>query len=648
MSCIPKNSKIIDYDDYTTYSGSDLGLTFHNGTWSLRVWSPLANDMKINFYSAADGDNPLGSESMTKTDNGVWLFEANDITGTYYTLQAKFEDKWNMEVVDPYVKMVGVNGRRAYVGIPSMADPDLWDQDRGPEVKAYTDMIIYELHVRDLSMNPASGITNKGKFLGFTEMGTQSPHGEYTGLSHMKELGITHVHLIPSFDFRSIDEAKLEKNIYNWGYDPLNYNVPEGSYSTDPSNPFSRILEFKKMVATLHQNGIGVILDVVYNHTGFTEESSFNQLVPGYYYRQREDGSFSDASACGNETASERPMMRKFMTESMKYWLEEYHIDGFRVDLMGIHDIETMNQLTKEIKALNPAAFVYGEGWTASSSPLPDSLRAIKANTSQLDAIAVFSDEFRDGLKGHWSDKEDKGFVSGKKGTKESVKFGLAGAIAHPQIDFAGVNYTDKAWAREPWQMMSYVSCHDDMTLWDKLKASNPEAGEPELIEMHKLANTLVMTSQGVPFLHGGVDFLRSKNGVHNSFESPDSINSIKWEMKGRYKDVFTYYQHLIRLRKEHPAFRLNSAEKVRQYLTFPETNHELVLAMNLDGSAVGDSWQTILIYYNGSQTDQVVDVPAGKWTVAGESGTLNLRGFRQVAGGKTPVAARSALLLFQ
>ena len=632
------------FEEYPTYEGQDLGLTKSGSSWTLKVWAPTADLVLVNFYEDGIRGDMIGSENMTLRNN-VWELVIDNPPAPFYAIQTVIDGIPMEEVVDPYVKMVGVNGRRGYFGLPSDASPEGWEGDVGPVVAGPNDMVIYELHVRDLSMHESSGIEHKGKFLGFTEKETSTPSGIKTGLAHLKELGITHVHILPSFDYRSIDETQLDENVFNWGYDPQNYNVPEGSYATDPYEPESRVTEMKAFVKALHDEGIGVILDVVYNHTGFTEESLFNQLVPKYYYRLRDDGSFSDASACGNETASERFMMRKFMQESMRYWMEEYHIDGFRVDLMGIHDIETMNLISRSLKEINPSVFIYGEGWTASSSPLPDSLRALKAHTLQLDDIAAFSDELRDGIKGHWSNKNDRGFVSGKEGTKESLKFGIVGAIDHPQVRYGEVNYTNMPWAREPSQTMSYVSCHDDMTLWDKLQVSTPHAGERELIKMHKLANTIVMTSQGVPFLHGGVDFLRSKMGVHNSFESSDTINSINWNRKEKYLSVFQYYQGLISLRQSHPAFRMGSAEMVRNNLRFLDGPDELVIGFQLADNANGDDWANVLVFFNGNGSSRQVTLPDGQWTAVLAQGEIDLDGLGRFSG-QASLPGRSALIL--
>ena len=495
---------------------------------------------------------------MKKDLNGTWSAKVpGDIKGKFYVFKVQINGKWLNEVPDPYAKAVGVNGKRAMVVDLKETNPAGWEKDKSPVFKNKTDAILYELQVRDASIAANSGIKNKGKYLGLTETGTKNTEGLSTGLDHIKELGVTHVHLLPCFDFYSIDESKPDKPQYNWGYDPLNYNVPDGSFSTDPYDGITRIKEFKQMVQAFHQNGLRVIMDVVYNHTRLTEDSYFNQLVPGYYYRQTKDGKFSNATACGNETASERYMMRKFMLESVLYWVKEYHIDGFRFDLMGVHDIETMNLISKELHKIKPDILLYGEGWTAGSSPLPDSLRAIKKYAYKLDRIAVFSDDIRDGIKGSVFEHADKGFASGKPGMEESIKFGIVASCKHPQVDYAKVNYSKAPYSAQPWNTITYCECHDNHVLWDKLAISAKNATEAERKEMDKLAMSIVLTSQGISFLHAGTEFLRTKKGVENSFESPDSINAIDWSLKTKNKEVFEYVKGLIKMRKEHPAFRM-------------------------------------------------------------------------------------------
>ena len=467
-SCGPGAPEYASFGQYPVYTGRDLGATYTLDKTTFKLWAPPARDARVHLYTDDLTGQPQRIIDLARGERGVWTAEVpGDLDGIYYTFQTKIQGNWQGEAADPYARAVGTNGVRAQVVDLSQTNPAGWSNDQRPPLAAPEDIILYELHIRDMSIHPQSGIEYKGKYLGLTEAGTTGPNGVTTGLDHLKELGITHVHLLPSFDFLSVDESRPDSAQYNWGYDPQNYNVPEGSYSTNPKDGAVRIREFKQMVQALHNAGIRVIMDVVYNHTGRSEDSKFNRLVPGYYYRQREDGSLSDASACGNEIASERPMVRKFIRESVQYWVDEYHIDGFRFDLMGIHDIQTMNEISTSLHAIDSTIFIYGEGWTASASPLPDSLRALKANTGQLKGVAAFSDELRDALKGSVFEPEERGFVTGRPGLEESIKFGIVAAGPHDQVEYDSVNYSKAPWAPQPHQCINYVSCHDNHTLWD-------------------------------------------------------------------------------------------------------------------------------------------------------------------------------------
>jgi pullulanase len=586
---------------------------------------------------------------MERAEQGTWTarFE-EDLLGTFYAYQVKVEGEWREEAPCPYTKAVGTNGMRGQVLGLDATDPEGWEADQRPPLENRTDVIIYELHVRDVSKHPNSGIEHKGKFLGLAETGTTGPEGVSTGLDHIADLGVTHVHLLPAFDFRSIDETKLAENRYNWGYDPQNYNVPEGSYSMDPADGASRIREFKTMVKAMHDKGLRVVLDVVYNHTGWTEQSLFNQLVPGYYYRQNEDGSFANASACGNETASDRAMVRKFIVESVKYWVEEYHIDGFRFDLMAIHDIETMNAVAEALEAIDPSIIVYGEGWTAGDSPLSVERRALKAHTAQMPGVSAFSDDIRDGLKGSVFVHDERAFVSGKPGREEDVKFGVVASIQHPQLNYDSVSYSEGPWATHPTQTVTYVSCHDNHTLWDRLAISCEGEPEAERIKMHKLALATVLSSQGISFLHAGSEFLRTKNGVENSYESPDSINQIDWARKANYAGVHAYVKGLIALRKAHPAFRMTTKEQVQEHLKFLEVAQANLVAYTISGNANGDEWANILVVLNGNADYQTVDIPEGDWKVVVDGTQVSLSGIGEISGGTLQVPGRTAMVLFQ
>lgn len=638
-----------ELDAFPVYGGKDLGLNYTPSKSTFKLWSPPASEVVLHFYDSALDSKPIQQIKMKKGKNGVWESKLKgDLAGKYYDFQVRIDTFWLKPTVDPYAKAVGTNGVRAQVVDLKKTNPSGWDNDKRPVQKSFADIILYELHLRDISIDESSGINNKGKYLGLTETGTKSPQGLATGLDHIKELGVTHVHLLPAFDFRSIDERpEIYKN-YNWGYDPQNYNVPEGTYATDAADGSKRILEFKTMVKTLHDNGLRVVMDVVYNHTGATEESVFNQTVPSYFYRTLDNGMYSNGTACGNEVASERPMARKFIVESMLYWAKEYHVDGFRVDLMGVHDIETMNQVAAELRKVDPTIFIYGEGWSAGECKLPEEKRAVKANVPKLDGIAAFSDEMRDGIKGHVFTPSAKGFVSGENKLEESVKFGIVGGTAHPQLDLSKVNYTKKAWANTPQQCINYASCHDNHTLWDRLILSCTRNTETERLNMDKLAQTIVLTSQGVPFLHAGEEFVRTKNLVENSFESSDEINNINWENKEKYKDLFEYYQLLIRLRKEHPAFRMTSQAQIAQNLKFIDLKFENTIGYILGDHANGDTWKRILVMFNGNENGKRIEVPEGNWKIICTNNRIDLNGMGINKTGFAMVGPHAAYILVE
>jgi pullulanase len=650
LLCLTTITKMIaqpDYSKYPVYNGADLGLTYTNTAAAFRIWSPPATAAELILYKEGLGGSPVKTVQLTKGLNGTWFTKLpGNWKGVFYVFRVKLSNGWSNEVPDPYAKAVGVNGKRAMVIDLKETNPAGWVIDKAPVFSPgnnATDAVIYELHIRDASINKNSGIKNKGKYLGLTETGTKNEEGLSTGLDHLKELGVTHVHLLPFFDYNSVDESKLDTPQYNWGYDPVNYNVPEGSYSTDPYNGATRINELKQLVAAFHRNGLSVVMDVVYNHVADAGSSNFNQLVPGYYFRHKQDGSFSDATACGNETASEQPMMRKFMLESLKYWVKEYHIDGFRFDLMGVHDIKTMNMISDELHKINPGILLYGEGWTAGGSPLPDSARALKKNAYKLHNIAVFSDDIRDGIKGSVFDIKDRGFASGKAGMEESVKFGIVAATNHPQVDLSKVNYSKAAYAKAPWNVISYCECHDNNVLWDKLLLSNPGASKDDLVKMHQLALTIVLTSQGIPFLHAGTEFLRSKKGVENSYNAGDSINAIDWSLKNENNSTYQLVQHLIKLKKEHPAFRLTTAEAIQNNIRFQEDYPEGTIVYTLNGAAVKDKWKTIFIAFNGTDEEKLVRLPAGKWSTFSATNSA-----LRMTDGKLALTKYSATILYR
>ncbi len=633
MSCKTHSTTYKSFEEFPIYEGNDLGVSYSGQLSMFKLWSPEAEAVKLRLYEEGLGGEAIQEENMHQGEKGVWVSKLKgNQEKLYYTYQIKHKGQWLAESPDPYSIACGANGQRSMILDWKNAAPIDWDKDKAPPLKKPNDIILYEVHVRDFSIHQSSGIQHKGKFLGFTEQNTQTLNGIKTGIAHLKELGVTHVHLLPSFDFRSLDEElPYSEDRYNWGYDPHLYNVPEGTYSTNAKAGHVRVQEFRAMVQALHQAGIRVILDVVYNHTGATEESVFNQTTPGYYYRQNAEGGFSNASACGNEIASERPMVRQFIVNSVKHWVKNYHIDGFRFDLMGIHDIETMQAVRAALDEIDPNIFVYGEGWLAGDSPLAEDKRATKANVSQLNGVAAFSDEIRDGLKGHVFTQDARGFVSGLENQKMSVQYGIVGGINHPQIDFSKVNYTDKAWASSPSQCIVYTSCHDNHTLWDRLLNSIPKASEAERTQMQQLALGIVLTSQGVPFLHAGSEFCRTKDGVENSYKHPDSTNQIVWTRKEKYHSTFDFVKNMIALRKKHPAFRQATATAVAANLNFLETDNANLIAYQLNSEAAGDTWKQILVYHNGSNENISVDLPKGNWQVVVEAEQVNEAGIRTV-----------------
>lgn len=606
--------------------------------------------VEIHIYEDGQGGKAIKTIKMKASGENRWEATVKgDLKGKFYTF-----DIGKGETPGVFAKAVGVNGMRGAIVDMAETNPQGWENDQRPVIQSPADLVIYEMHWRDFSIDVSSGLKNKGKFLALTEP---------KAIEHLKNLGVNAVHILPSFDYASVDETKLDTPQYNWGYDPKNYNVPEGSYSTDPYNPVTRIKEFKQMVQALHKAGIRVILDVVYNHTFNIDHSNFQLTYPDMYYRKTADGKYSDGSGCGNETASEKPLMREFMLESVKYWIDEYHIDGFRFDLMGVHDIETMQHIRAEVNKIDPSIYIYGEGWSAGSCAYPVDKLAMKANAQQLNGIAAFSDDMRDALRGPFSDDHKGALLAGIPGEEESLKFGIVGGIAHPQVDMTKVNYDKKPWTNNPTEQISYVSCHDDMCLVDRLKASIPSLTDKnipekertaELIRIDQLAQTAVFTSQGVPFILSGEEMLRDKKGVHNSYNSPDSINHLDWNNLQRYPQLFTYYKNLIQLRKNHPAFRLATGDKVRQHLEFlPAVNSKDVKQDCLVGFLLKDlqeidAWKTIVVIYNFNKEAKEMAIPEGNYTIACCNGAIDEAGLGEVSGKEVLVDGQSALILFQ
>ena len=609
---------------------------YNGNSTDFTIWSPAAEAVQLRLYKSV-GESAFMTVDMKKSRNGLWkAVVKEDIKGSFYTFSVCIDGKWLDETAGIAAKAVGVNGQHGAVIDWADTDPEGWAEDKSPKIDP-SDLIVYELQHRDFSVHQTSGIDNKGKYLALTEEGTKNPDGLATGIDHLKELGVTYVQLLPSTDFATIDETRLEDNQYNWGYEPLNYNAVEGSFSTDPYNPVTRIKEFKQMVQALHKAGFRVILDVVYNHTTHAPNTGFERTMPGYFYRMREDGTYFDGSGCGNETASEQAMFRKYMVESLEWWMKEYHIDGFRFDLMAIHDIETMNLISERLHAIDPDVVIYGEGWAASSPAYPAEQIALKANTYMMDKVGAFSDNIRDAVRGPLG-CENAGFMDGVAGNKANIEFGIAGGIKHPQV-------TVEAWTNSPLQHVSYVSCHDDHCLRDRLEEAT-KASEKDRLKMVKLAQTAVYTSQGIPFIFNGEELYRHKQGVKNSYNQPDEINAIDWTYKTKYKDLVDYYSALAAIRHAHPGFCLGDAGLVREKLRFIEVDNPNVVAFRIEGLEGIDSAKSLTVVLNGSKKAVKVEIPEGNYVVLAQNGYADAEGFGAYTGDYCSASATSATIL--
>ena len=613
------------------YTGS-LGALYNKENTEFILWSPVADDVEVIIYS----DDNEEMHKMIKGKNGDWKIDIKgDLKNTYYNYLVKYKGIENL-VVDPYAKAVGVNGEKAMVVDLESTNPNNWNNDKKPTMNSPLDAIIYEIHIRDFSIDENSGVKNenKGKYLGLVEEGTVIPGTDIkTTFDHLKELGITHIHLLPIFDYKSVDESKLNDAQYNWGYDPQNYNSLEGSYSSNPFDGNLRIKEFKEAVLKIHESGIRIVMDVVYNHTFDTETSCLNLAMPYYYHRTNENGEFSNGSACGNELASERYMVRKYIVDSIIYLAKEYHIDGFRFDLMGLHDIETMKEIRRELDKIDTSIIIYGEGWTGGDTSLKHEDSAIKVNTPKFDKmqIACFSNDIRDGIKGDVFKAEIAGFVNGAKNQEETIKAGVVAFTNNNNIDYQKVLYSDKYWANEPYQTINYDSAHDNYTLWDKLQISSGDATKEELVQMNKLAAAIVLTSQGIPFLHGGEEFLRSKRTEsgeleENSYKSPDSVNKLDWNRKKDNIEIFNYYKGLIELRKNYKEFRFETTKDIQEKLRFLNKG-EAYSEDSVVAFSIKDKEEFIVIY-NANKTNINVNIPHGNWGVlvdGNQAGTKTL-----------------------
>lgn len=633
--------------DYEVYTGNDLGAVYSPKMTRFRVWAPEAESVKLNLYKQGEGDNLIEQHIMKKSANGTYVFEKQgDCNGIYYTYTVVNHGE-DQEAVDPYTKAAGVNGQRGMVINLAKTNPQGFELDGYRNPEHITDAIIYEGSVRDFTMDESSGVFHNGKFLGLTEANTTNHFGEATALDYISGLGVTHVQILPAFDFETVDE-KNQKAQYNWGYDPDNYNVPEGSYAVSPYDGAVRIQEMKQMVLALHSRGIGVIMDVVFNHTYRRDDSNLQKIVPGYYYRSDETG-YTNGSGCGNEVASDRPMVQKLIVDSLIYWAKEYHIDGFRFDLMGVLDIDTMNVIAERLKEIRPDIYLYGEGWNGGPSSLAEEKRAFKVSAKKMPGIGMFNDDIRDTIKGSVFYDDHLGFVNGGTHLENALRYSITGAVAHPQVDYDA--YGSKPWAKEPGQSINYVSCHDNYTLWDKLSVSCPEASEEKKKAMNRLCAAIVFTSQGVPFIQAGEEFLRSKplpekkGFAENSYNMPDAVNSIKWDNIHEYPDMIAYYKGLMALRKAHPVFRMQSEAEMTQNLCFLSDTPENVVAYLLKGKGADDTPENILVIFNGNDEEILYNLPEGKWKILVDDKTAGADGKKNISE-KADVEPLSALVL--
>lgn len=590
-----------EFDD-RFYHDLTLGTIYTKDYTIFRVWTPVASNINLLLYDTAERSDFENLRRVPmKENNGLWsILVKGDLHGSYYNYEVKVYNNLT-EIVDPYAKAVSVNGIRGALIDIERTNPDNWKQDTSPTLKNYTDAIIYETSIRDISIYPDSGVKYKGKFLALSEENTLSTKNISTCLNHIKELGITHLQLMPIFDFSYTSVDEKNPNKYNWGYNPQNYNVPEGSYSTNSYDPSCRILELKKMILSLHRNNICANMDVVYNHVADAVISSFENIFPGYYFRFLNNANFSNGSGCGNDTASEHSMMRKFIIDSVLYWAKEYHLDGFRFDLMGLHDVDTMNLIQKKLAELKRPVMIYGEGWDLNTS-LDKNTKAIDLNHKKLPSIGFFNDKIRDCIKGTVFSADDKGFATGKPFMEEKLKKYISSSFL------------------PPYQSINYVSCHDNHTLWDKIDLSCKTESFDDKKRMVELCASIILTSQGIPFIYSGEEFCRSKNGDHNSYNKPDNINWIDWDRKSEFMDVFYYYKNLIHIRKNHPALRMTSIEDIEKNLNFIENTPSNTVAFIIKNHANGDTWKDILVAFNANKEKVTIPIPDSPWNVAIDS----------------------------
>ena len=596
----------------------EMNYTPEKTTFSL--WAPTAEEVELTLYTAGQEEEVL---PMQPAESCLWVAEKEgDQQGKEYTFRVKVEGEWLQHTPGIFARAVTPNGERGVVLDLRTTDPEGWSEDVRPALTGANQIAIYEMHYRDMTAHASAGVRHPGKYLGMAERGTKSPDGLATGLDHLVEMGVSHVHLLPTADFGSIDETIANNTQYNWGYEPQHFNVPEGTYSTNPADPAARIRELKSLIQAMHKAGLRVVLDVVYNHTTSVERCGFELTVPGYFYRFNPDGSFANGSGCGNETASEKTMMRKFLIESLAYWATEYHVDGFRFDLMAIHDIETMNLIRERLSQIDPTILMYGEGWAAMAPAYDEQQLAFKRYTHRMAGVAAFSDDIRNALRGTL-DCSTGGFIHGVAGNKEGLKFGIAGGVEHP-----AVAHSEAAWCAEPTQHISYVTCHDDHNLRDRLELLADGASEAELLKMAKLAHVGVFTSQGLPFIFCGEEMYRTKLGEKNTYNMPDKYNAIDWGLKRQYGNLTAYVKGLIALRKAYPQFCLGEAALVREHLSFLDNEQPSALGFRLSSPT---SEEVIYVLMNGEREEVKFAVPAGSYRLLADGEQVAAEGLSNV-----------------
>ncbi|MBE5825600.1 MAG: type I pullulanase [Butyrivibrio sp.] len=627
---IPYSTK--EFEDSFTYEGGDLGVTLSPDRTVFRVWAPTAESVSVNLYESGDSwkKDLLESIEMTKSEKGTWTAEVSkNLAGTYYTYTAVL-DGLNVEACDPYARTTGVNGKRAMVIDLGSTNPEGWEDDKNPHSgESINDAVIYELHIRDFSVDENGGMTNAGKYTAFTETGTKTSGQNATGIDYLKELGVTHIHLLPFYDFGSVDENDETQERFNWGYDPVNYNVPEGSYSTDAHDGNVRVKEAKEMVKSLHDNGLSVVMDVVYNHVYSGKDFCINRLVPGYFSRINADGTYSNGSGCGNDTASERSMVKKYIVDSVCYWADEYHIDGFRFDLVGLIDVDTINEIVEKVHESHPDAIFYGEGWSMNTDVTKENVTmATQQSSEKTPGFAFFNDNIRDGLKGSVFNTAEVGWASGARNAEKAMTNSFL---------------ANETWSKNPSQIIQYASCHDNNTLFDRIAGSRTDLNEESWIKMNNLAAAFYMTSEGVPFMQAGEEILRTKvkedgSFDSNSYSSGDEVNSIKWENLDdpKYQENLEFYKGLIAFRKEHSLLRLSSADEVEARVSGVDGLDKNVLAFVMDNSdktLEGESAEQIFLAFNPNESETVIDLPEGEWNVYVKGAKAGTEAIETVSG---------------